>query len=231
MGSLGFYEEVLNEQGWFIPAYTSIGEIESSIQKLNEGSPLQEAIYEFFTLDKLSIMVSEKYPKTAFVKEYSEIISESVIAHIIGLDHIAVSGLTPAIEGIARKISKDQGVHEKYINPCFLALANHCKEKSYKYNLGDHEEIESMMDSFIFFTCNFLYKRSERYSLEDNTNRHGILHGAYSDDDYGAPINFYKAISAINFMTFISCFLYGGSFYSPRDTESSRETFFKISNV
>jgi hypothetical protein len=42
------------------------------------------------------------------------------------------------------------------------------------------------------------------YSLLDKTNRNGILHGAYKDADYGRPINFYKTISAIDILTFVS---------------------------
>jgi site-specific recombinase XerC len=55
-------------------------------------------------------------------------------------------------------------------------------------------EIVSMMDSFIDFTTNHLYVNSARYPLAHNTNRHGILHGAFGDVEYGKPINFYKAI-------------------------------------
>ncbi len=34
--------------------------------------------------------------------------------------------------------------------------------------------------------------------------RHGIGHGAYTDSQYGRPLNFYKTIAAIDFLTFIS---------------------------
>jgi len=43
-----------------------------------------------------------------------------------------------------------------------------------------------MMDSFIYFVEKYLYIHSKDYGLEDKTNRHGILHGKYSDKDYGA---------------------------------------------
>jgi hypothetical protein len=45
--------------------------------------------------------------------------------------------------------------------------------------------------------CGLRLLRGFGYPLLDKTNRHGILHGAYKDADYGRPINFYKAIGVM----------------------------------
>jgi hypothetical protein len=51
-----------------------------------------------------------------------------------------------------------------------------------------------------------VYIHSDCYGFEEKTNRHGILHGAYADADYDAPINFYKTIAAIDFLCFVAAF-------------------------
>lgn len=53
------------------------------------------------------------------------------------------------------------------------------------------------------------------------TNRHGILHGAYADEDYGSPINFYKSIAAIDFLCLISAFKAHVSWMAPNSTATS----------
>ena len=76
-----------------------------------------------------------------------------------------------------------------------------------------------MMDNFTDFIQNHLYIDLKRYSLSDKTNRHGIMHGHYADSDYGKPINFYKVITAINFLTFIASFHENMSFMGPSYTD------------
>jgi hypothetical protein len=79
-----------------------------------------------------------------------------------------------------------------------------------------------MLDSFAEFSKKHLYIHSDRYPLDDNTNRHGILHGEYADADYGLPINFYKAIAAIDFMCFVSGFTALLPCLAPDPTERSK---------
>ncbi|RXJ81616.1 hypothetical protein [Arcobacter sp. F2176] len=69
---------------------------------------------------------------------------------------------------------------------------------------------------------NNLYINSDNYILDDKTNRHGILHGAYSDEDYGTPINFYKSIASVDFLCFISSLRAPISFFAPEPTEHSK---------
>ena len=59
----------------------------------------------------------------------------------------------------------------------FAALFDDCKQESVNRNMGIPDEIESMMDSFVFFVRNYMYVGSSLYPLVDKTNRHGIAHG------------------------------------------------------
>ena len=66
-----------------------------------------------------------------------------------------------------------------------------------------------------------MYIDLSHYPLVDKTNRHGIVHGAYADADYGRPLNFFKTIAAIDFLTFVSSFRANISWLAPSPTEAS----------
>lgn len=58
-------------------------------------------------------------------------ISEAVAAHFLGLDHVAVAGLMPFIEGAGRKLAGSRAVpitRRDSIASVFEKLAEHCKE-------------------------------------------------------------------------------------------------------
>lgn len=225
---MDFYKNIFNSVGWFIPPYISmgiLGRIGGDI-KLRGSSfkqvELEQHLAYIYNAEHLASMVCERYPVTPYISEFKEIISESVEAHFSGLGHVAVSGLMPVIEGVGRKLADRRGVQHKHIKETFQNLAADCKNRSKKNNIGAVDEIEAMMDSFIEFSKSNLYINSEKYPQEDNTNRHGILHGAFSDQDYGQPINFYKSIAAVDFLCFIAALDAEISWFAPNETIDSK---------
>lgn len=217
-------KENFNSVGWFIPPYVRL-ELLIKLSKqiddkiINEDK-LENFLGEIFSSEFLAAMVSNRYSDVPHIQDYKEIISESIKAHFLKLDHIAVIGLMPVIEGVARKISR---LHAKaYIKDVFLDLAKTHKDFVITKKIGAVDEIVEMLESFEVFARKNLYINSTNYPFEDNTNRHGILHGAYSDNDYGTPLNFYKAISAINFLCFIVSIKEPISFFGPPATLNSR---------
>jgi hypothetical protein len=151
-------------------------------------------------------------------------VTEAVEAHFLGLNHVAVGGLIPVIEGAGRELAAQRGLAKNgYTSDVLSALADDYKHESKTKNLGASDEVESMMDSFAFFMKQFMYVDSRSYTLTDKTNRHGIAHGRYTDSDYGRPLNFYKSIAAIDFLTFVSSFRANISWLAPTPTESSLE--------
>jgi len=235
MSALDHYKISFNSVGWFIPPYVTNGFLDVLSKAISDkgGSfkqpDLEIALSFIYSPDNLAAMVTERYPITPHINDFKMIISEAVEAHFLGLNHIAVSGLMPVIEGAGKKISDSRGVQFDSIKNGFVNLANDCKNDVIKNNIGNVDEIISMMESFIYFAENHIYIHSNKYLLSDNTNRHGILHGAYSDNDYGDPINFYKSISAIDFLCFVSAFRAPVSCFAPSPTERSRQiaTFYK----
>lgn len=229
MHTLDHFKASFNSVGWFIPPYVMLGflgrlanDISVKGSNFTQGD-LEAWLSQVYSPDHLAAMVSERYSVTPYINEYQGIIAQAVEAHFLGLDHVAVSGLMPVIEGAGKKLAKSRGVpwNKSSVN-VFIGLADDCKTDAIKNNLGAVGEVVSMIDSFSDFAKNHLYISSDKYPLSDNTNRHGILHGAFSDVDYGKPINFYKAISAIDFLCFLSAFRANISWLCPNYTEHAR---------
>lgn len=216
-----------NRVGWFIPPYVQMQFI-FRLQNFIDGQAtfdqraLQAILAQVYSLNHLAPMVTERYPITPYVQDYKEIIAEAVEAHALGLDHIAVSGLMPVVEGAARKLADSRGVTAPSVKGTFTALADDCKNEVISQKIGAVGEILSMLDSFIEFTNSYLYTSSSNYPLSDNTNRHGTLHGAFTDADYGDPINFYKTIASIDMLCFISALRAHISWLAPEETPQSR---------
>ena len=103
----------------------------------------------------------------------------------------------------------------------FAALALDCKTESATRNMGAPEEVAAMMDSFAAFARDSFFANSEFYPFTDGTNRHGIAHSAYADEDYGSPINFYKTIAAVVFLAFVFSFKANPSWLAPSPTAES----------
>jgi len=182
---------------------------------------LERHLAVMYNANGLAAMVMERYPVVPFIKEYAATISEAVEAHFLGLDHVAVCGLIPVIEGVGRELANQRKIIKRRINDVFNYLATDCKEDVERNNIGEVGEIVSMLESFINFTDKHLYESWQNYSLDDNTNRHGILHGTYKDADYGTPLNFYKTIAAVDFLSFISSFRANISWFSADTTPRS----------
>jgi hypothetical protein len=205
-------KQAFNRVGWFIPPYVNVNylnilarDIKASVTTFDQRK-LAGVLASIYSSSHLAAMVNQRYPITPCISEYKEIISEAVEAHFLGLDHAAVSALLPVIEGAGRKLASDRSIQIASIKTLFTALATDCKDESKSKNIGAVGEIASMMDSFIEFAKCHLYIQSDTYALSDKTNRHGILHGAYTDSDYGEPINFFKSIAAVDFLCFVASF-------------------------
>lgn len=221
---LPHFESAFAKVGWFIPPHAQMqflsklaARIETAGDQFTQGD-LEEALQPLYTPHYLACMHEERYRKLPVIRDYQLTIAEAIEAHFLGLDHIAVAGLVPVVEGAARRIAADYGIDKPSIKAVIQSLAAQCKTDAIENGWGVVGEVASMLDSFAHFTGEFLYAQTGTYSLVDNTNRNGISHGAYADADYGRPLNFYKVIGAIDFLTFVSTWRHGGSWLGPDTT-------------
>jgi hypothetical protein len=226
-GSLESLKDRFNRVGWFIPPYRQLGflfGIANDIDKKGaqfQQSDLEGMLSVTYNSANLAAMVSSRYPVVPVIKDYGQTISEAIEAHFLGLNHVATGGLIPVIEGAGRQLAAQRGIMNGSIKAVFKALAIDCKAESAAKSLGAVDEVASMLESFIEFTNTYFYSQSHSYPLLDNTNRHGIAHGAYADTEYGSPLNFYKTISSVDFLVFISSFRANISWLAPNPTDES----------
>jgi hypothetical protein len=203
--------DALNSIGWFVPPYVSVGLLDMVADEITQthGQFTEDRVEQILSLiyspDRLASMVVGRYPHIPVVDLYQETIAEAVAAHFSGLRHVAVSGLMPVVEGIGRGLALQRGLkHGSYVKRVFQDLFTEAKQDAWRRKIGATQEIEDMLDAFFRFLDVYFFENSVSYPLRDKTNRNGILHGAYKDADYGRPINFFKTISAIDILTFVS---------------------------
>jgi hypothetical protein len=230
VGTLQDWDRAFGNVGWFLPPYIKTRELSQLAAKidlrgsLHSQDELETGLMMFYGPGSLAPMVIHRYTLAPIIRDFRETIAEAVEAHFFGLHHIAVGGLMPVIEGAARQLAQQRGLpYEDTVLKVFARLAEDCKQESARRNLGAPNEIASMMDSFLRFAEGHLYISSTKYPLPDKTNRHGILHGAFGDADYGRPLNFYKTIAAVDFLTLVSSFRANISWMAPDQTPESQK--------
>jgi hypothetical protein len=202
---------VLNSVGWFVPPYVSVGLLETVAHTITRAhgqfteDDLEKVLAFIYSPDRLASMVVSRYPQMPVVDLYRETISEAVSAHFSGLRHVAVGGLMPVVEGVGRELAGQRRLKaDGSIKIVFRNLLTEAQDDAVRRKIGATQEIVDMLDAFLHFLEEYFFKNSQLYPLLDKTNRHGTLHGAYKDADYGRPMNFYKTISAIDILTFVS---------------------------
>lgn len=226
-GSLAIHAEAFERVGWFISPYTTMGWLGLLVNAINKSSDafsqdeLEAWLSQLYSARNLAAMVLHRYPIAPCIRDYSKTIEESIEAHFLGLDHVAVGGLMPVIEGAGRALAESRGLAHENVRDVFVSLAADCKAEATAKSIGAVDELESMMDSFAIFTDKYLYGRSDKYPLLDRTNRHGIAHGEYADADYGRPLNFYKTIASVDFLTMVASFRANISWFAPDPSELS----------
>lgn len=232
MGSLDHYTDILGRQGLMIPPFSNMRVLDQLAKIIHESATdmdnrLAAVLFEVYTPANLATMVVSRYAHTPIISEYTVTISEAIEAHILGLDHVAVAGLIPVIEGVVVRLSLFNGISaKKSAKGKFTALVSCAIEKINQKKLGDFQQVESMLKAFLVFLVDYFWENSSSYPLPDKTNRNGILHGAYADKDYGYPINFYKVLSALDMLCWISKF---DPFPPQSSLESEALAFYYIS--
>jgi hypothetical protein len=203
----------LNSVGWFVPPYFSSGLLDTlsfTIARRNRDftqGDLERVLARVYNPERLASMVLNRYPQVPVIRLFTHTIAEATMAHFFGLHHVAIAGLIPVIEGAGRRLAKERGLNGNRnikIQKVFEDLADDAKRDVIARRIGVTEEIVNMLDSFHCFIADYFFSDSQGYPLRDGTNRQGILHGRYTDAEYGRPINFYKTIAAVDFLTFIS---------------------------
>jgi hypothetical protein len=161
----------LNSIGWFIPPFVSVGFIEMSLnlQAAKGNGPftqsdLEEMLAFMYGPKHLAAMVLHRYPSVPVVTLYAKTIAEAVWAHFAGLHHIAVGGLIPVVEGVARRLAGERGLQsDGQLKARFRDLASSVKNEVVQRSIGATAEIIDMLDSFSCFIESYFYVNSDLY--------------------------------------------------------------------
>ncbi|AEH16207.1 MULTISPECIES: hypothetical protein [Shewanella] len=228
---MDFYRDLFTSVGWFIPSHSTMGYIGSIAKEIKDSEqpniePFLKGLYS--SLNQAA-MVTERYPVLPHICDYKDIISESIEAHFLGLNYAAVTTLMPVVEGVGNKLVDEWDIERKFrscnkdkgISTLFSDLAQKCRQYVIENELGMVSEIVPALEAFEHYLKNNFYINSTKYSFDDKTNRHGILHGSFKDVDYGVPMNFYKTIGAVEFLCFIISLKEPISFSAPTPTKKS----------
>ncbi len=211
---VGRYDDIVRAMrsvGWFMPPYGNQGRLDIVSREINNANgqfeefEIERVLGFFYTPDRLASMAINMYAQIPVVDLYKRTIAESIAAHFSGLHHVAVAGLMPVIEGAGRELARTKNLrHEGSVKAVFIELITNAKEDAWARKIGNTKEIDDMLTGALDFLTKYFFENSALYPLLDKTNRHGVLHGAYRDSDYGRPLNFYKTIGAVDILTFIS---------------------------
>ena len=222
MGNLQNYQNAFSRQGLVIPLYSNMLLLDQAYKEIiHTTAPsdqrIEEIIARAYPPGHMAAMVVNRYPNVPFIKEYQITIKEAVEAHYLGLDHVAVAGIVPVIEGAGRKLARSKGLEHRYIKKTFTNLTAHSIADIVAKQLGDFRAIESVLNSFLTFLQKYFYRDSHNFPLSDKTNRNGITHGSFDDRDFGTPLNFYKTVGVLDVLCLISDF----QVFPARSTPSS----------
>jgi hypothetical protein len=128
VGGLPFLHQAFNRVGWFIPPYIQsgllhklAGEIASRGEQYSQDE-LEAALTRLYGAYDLAAMVMHRYTIAPVIRDYRETIAEAVEAHFFGLNHIAIGGLVPVIEGAGKRLALERGLKPTNVREVFLSL-------------------------------------------------------------------------------------------------------------
>ena len=160
-------------------------------------------------------------------------IRDAVKAHYLGLQAAAIVTLIPVVEGVLRSMLlhnrnlPDNSTELDRVTGSELlkqSVADAMKKATesliYRHGtwipeLYEKREFLERIDEYIWMLATFrefgekyLFKDTDEYSGFGELNRHGILHGHFTDFRHGA--NFYKLISILDFLSFVMSMNHSG---------------------
>jgi len=227
--------ERMNKLNWIFPPFQQLKDISKIIK---DNSKNDKVIKEIYSKLYISKMVTSKYPKLKYLREYNQIIKESVEAFYFGLTKIAIISLLPVIDGVLNKMIKDMnedtGGKDGKIN--LFDLPRKIIEKALKYwrekalfqgawisekykekqFLRKIDETSDLIITFQKYCEDYLLKNIENLDEKTYLNRHLILHLVSRDKEINykkeitKKINFYILISLIDCLAFINCLFENG---------------------
>ncbi|MGO2503068.1 MAG: hypothetical protein ACTH7C_08055 [Cobetia marina] len=252
MSALVYGREILSGIEFVYPPFCSHGFVQRFVNSIALAPKNEDLILaytkEMFSLERLSVLFTEKYNSNKDISPFYQQILESLYAHCMGWHRVAVTSLIPCIEGVVRSIGVsldpkfEKVVSAKDLDEILKLICKHVINrnlpkdawvpddlKSLDYHDSFDEQIQ-MVQSLRYFIKHKLYAHTDSYSSDARLNRNGVVHGFI--DDYNSPLNFYRLIVVLNSLYVCSALAgRGGSLFFPSPTNSSRELLDKLNKI
>jgi hypothetical protein len=205
--------DAFHQMGWFIPPFYSPNTLNDLAEKVRAGGAgypvdrFEAEVQLLFGPRSLTAMVLHRYPQDRVLGDFADSIAQAVEAHLMGMNHVAIAGLMPVVEGAGRRLAVERGLvatidgHEP-IRQVFDYLMRDYRAEVVEHGWGSTDAVVAVLNSFSQFIRQRFYASSSGHGQADNTNRHGVLHGFYPDAEAGRPLTFYKTLSAIDLLSF-----------------------------
>lgn len=207
---------------WPIPAYLAmgfLGQLAKAVHDAPQAHKLEimrQGMVRAYDREYLAVMFLERYSNIVHVRDFVRQIDEAIKGYFSGYKYLSVTGLVPVLEGIIRKIAKQQnrdiGHGTKKLNDELNALVE--KEQASPCCYGERLVV---LEAFRDFVRDRLLQNTDSYDGLNELNRHGILHGIFTN--FGEDINFFRLITLLDLLCFCIGLLGGGvSIFAPEPT-------------
>lgn len=236
--SLSLKSDLLNEIGTelnaaeiILPNYFPMGVIEAKIAMIREGATREEklvqgdrALMSVFTIDHLSRLAIEHYPRYQVLKNCHIQIRETVELYSLGFYRSAITVLLPCLECALRELGVRLGMNDPdmtrknflgdvYLNWIRFYIRDFVFQDyewfpenrlNMEYFSWFDERVQIAINGMNYFKNN-LYSHTASYNGISGLNRHSIIHGFmplfYSGGNYLRLINFLNNICFMIFFT------------------------------
>ena len=241
--SLGWFHPAYIQNKVMANIYTAIEDAPDD----EKHDQLETALNLIYTPEYIASMVAVRYTEIPEIEQYMPMIKDAVKAHYLGLQAAAIVTLLPVVEGVLRSMllhnrnlpdnstELDRATGSELLKQSVAdAMKKATESLIYRHGtwipeLYEKREFLERTDEYIWMLATFrefgekyLFKDTDEYSGFGELNRHGILHGHFTDFRHGS--NFYKLISILDFLSFSLSLNHSGiSCLAPELTDEGKQ--------
>lgn len=213
--------------GWFHPAYITnraVGLLRQALVRVapdNREEALSSELSTIYSPEHIASMLLDRYPQLPDIANYVPLIREAAEVFYGHHHRAAVACLVPVVEGVlSQMLTRFHGPADEtgadLLRRVIDAECNRATERmlyrdlwvprEYKTRtfLEQFDEYIYMLATFEDFGTRHLFERTSKFRSTQQLNRHGILHGQFTD--FGKPGNFYRLWSILDLLAFAMTF-------------------------
>lgn len=207
---------------WFHPPYLTNADLANLHGDLRNQVHPERALASFLirSYDQPAVLaatVEQKYARIPVMQDHADSIWSAIKMFYGGYQSEAISVLLPIVESCFRtfgglRLETDavaalhanltQAMDSYSRRIVFLNMWVPCEYRERSF-LEHVDEVAHCVATFERYITGSLWVHTDRFTESNRLNRHGILHGLFSPQEYGRPENFFKLISVLDLLAFM----------------------------